>query len=226
MTGYKYVMIITDREYGGDFEEFLKGRGVKNIIETLANGTAMPSVLDSFGLEKTEKIILGFIAEGGKAAEIRKGLYDEMNLAAAGGGIAVILPIDGIGGESSLKYFSEETDKGERIAMENTEYKCVMLTVIADKGNSDTVMEAARGAGATGGTVVRAKGTGAAIAKFFGITISADKEIIYIVAKREKRDDIMHAIMEKAGKASGAHGIVFSLPIDAVAGIAGMDAEA
>ena len=110
--------------------------------------------------------------------------------------------------------------------MENTEYKCVMLTVIADKGNSDTVMEAARGAGATGGTVVRAKGTGAAIAKFFGITISADKEIIYIVAKREKRDDIMHAIMEKAGKASGAHGIVFSLPIDAVAGIAGMDAEA
>ena len=226
MTGYKYVMIIKDREYGGDFEEFLKGRGVKNIIETLANGTAMPSVLDSFGLEKTEKIILGFIAEGGKAAEIRKGLYDEMNLAAAGGGIAVILPIDGIGGESSLKYFSEETDKGERIAMENTEYKCVMLTVIADKGNSDTVMEAARGAGATGGTVVRAKGTGAAIAKFFGITISADKEIIYIVAKREKRDDIMHAIMEKAGKASGAHGIVFSLPIDAVAGIAGMDAEA
>ena len=226
MTGYKYVMIITDREYGGDFEEFLKGRGVKNIIETLANGTAMPSVLDSFGLEKTEKIILGFIAEGGKAAEIRKGLYDEMNLAAAGGGIAVILPIDGIGGESSLKYFSEETDKGERIAMENTEYKCVMLTVIADKGNSDTVMEAARGAGATGGTVVRAKGTGAAIAKFFGITISADKEIIYIVAKREKLDDIMHAIMEKAGKASGAHGIVFSLPIDAVAGIAGMDAEA
>ena len=226
MTGYKYVMIITDREYGGDFEEFLKGRGVKNIIETLANGTAMPSVLDSFGLEKTEKIILGFIAEGGKAAEIRKGLYDEMNLAAAGGGIAVILPIDGIGGESSLKYFSEETDKGERIAMENTEYKCVMLTVIADKGNSDTVMEAARGAGATGGTVVRAKGTGAAIAKFFGITISADQEIIYIVAKREKLDDIMHAIMEKAGKASGAHGIVFSLPIDAVAGIAGMDAEA
>ncbi len=226
MTGYKYVMIITDREYGRDFEEFLKGRGVKNIIETLANGTAMPSVLDSFGLEKTEKIILGFIAEGGKAAEIKKGLYEEMNLAAAGGGIAVILPIDGIGGESSLKYFSEETDKGERIAMENTEYKCVMLTVIADKGNSDTVMEAARGAGATGGTVVRAKGTGAAIAKFFGITISADKEIIYIVAKREKRDDIMHAIMEKAGKNSGAHGIVFSLPIDAVAGIAGMDAEA
>ena len=226
MTGYKYVMIITDREYSGDFEEFLKGRGVKNIIETLANGTAMPSVLDSFGLEKTEKIILGFIAEGGKAAEIKKGLYEEMNLAAAGGGIAVILPIDGIGGESSLKYFSEETDKGERKAMENTDYKCVMLTVIADKGNSDTVMEAARGAGATGGTVVRAKGTGAAIAKFFGITISADKEIIYIVAKREKRDDIMHAIMEKAGKNSGAHGIVFSLPIDAVAGIAGMDAEA
>ncbi len=224
MTGYKYVMIITDREYGEDFEEFLKSRGVKNIIETLATGTAMPSVLDSFGLQKTEKLILGFIAETAKTREIKKGLYDEMNIAAAGGGIAVILPIDGLGGESALKYFSDETDKGERI-MENTEYKSVLLTVIADKGNSDAVMEAARSAGATGGTVVRAKGTGAAIAKFFGVTLSADKELIYIVTKREKRDDIMRAIMDKAGKNSGAHGIVFSLPIDAVAGISGLDTD-
>lgn len=226
MTGYKYVMVITDREYGDDFEEFIKKKGVKSVITTFANGTEMPSVLDSFGLEKTEKIILSFITEAEKAAQIKKGLYEEMNVAAAGGGIAVFLPIDGLGGESCLKYFSDEEKKGDCSNMETTDYKCVLLTVIADKGNSDAVMEAARGAGATGGTVVRAKGTGAKIAKFFGITISEDKEIIYIAAKRENRDDIMRAIMEKAGKNSGAHGIVFSLPVDAVAGISGMDAEA
>lgn len=226
MTGYKYVVVITDREYGEDFENFLKRHGVSRVMETFANGTAEPNVLDSFGLQKTEKIILRFIVDGEKAAEIKKALYTEMNIAAAGGGIAVFAPVDGLGGESARKFFcgEEKSEKGESSTMENSEYKYVMLTVIADKGNSDTVMEAARGAGATGGTVVRAKGTGAEIAKFFGVTISADKEMIYIVAKRELRDGIMRAVMEKAGKNSGAHGVVFSLPLDAVAGINGVEA--
>ena len=43
--------------------------------------------------------------------------------------------------------------------------------------------------------------------------------MIYIVAKRIDRDGIMHAIMEKAGSATDAHGVVFSLPVDSVVGI-------
>ena len=33
----------------------------------------------------------------------------------------------------------------------------------------------------------------------------------------------MHAIMDKAGKNSDAHGIVFSLPVDSVCGISGLE---
>ena len=84
-------------------------------------------------------------------------------------------------------------------------------------------MDAAREGGATGGTVVRAQGTGAEIAKFFGVTISEEKEMIYIVASRESRDAIMYKIMEKAGKDTDAHGIVFSLPIDSVVGIRSLE---
>ena len=85
--------------------------------------------------------------------------------------------------------------------------------------NTELVMEAARGAGANGGTVVRAKGTGAEIAKFFGVSISEEKEMVYIVSSRKGRDDIMKAIMEKAGGKTEAHGVVFSLPVDGVIGI-------
>lgn len=225
MTGYKFIFVITDREFGEDYENFLNRHDVTRFMQTLAYGTAEPDVLDSFGLRKTEKLILGFLADGEKAAEIKKALYTETNITSAGGGIAVFLSVDGLG-ESARKFFcgEEKSEKGERFTMETSDNKFVMLTVIADKGNSDTVMEAARGAGATGGTVVRAKGTGARIAKFFGVTISEEKEIIYIVAKRELRDGIMRAVMEKAGKNTGAHGVVFSLPLDAVAGINGAEA--
>ena len=80
-------------------------------------------------------------------------------------------------------------------------------------------------AGATGGTVVRAKGTGAHIARFFGVSISEEKEIVYIVAKRSMRDAIMRAVMEKAGKDSDAHGVVFSIPVDCVLGISALEEQ-
>ena len=43
--------------------------------------------------------------------------------------------------------------------------------------------------------------------------------MVYIAAKKDMRDDIMHAIMEKAGSNTEAHGVIFSLPIDKVVGI-------
>lgn len=98
-------------------------------------------------------------------------------------------------------------------------YNNVLIITIVDKGNTELVMEAAKAAGATGGTVSRAHGTGTDIAKFFGITISEEKEMIYIVSPRENRDNIMKAIMEKAGRGTEAHGVVFSLPIDKVVGM-------
>jgi nitrogen regulatory protein PII len=97
--------------------------------------------------------------------------------------------------------------------------KSVLIITIVNKGNTDLVMDAARGAGAGGGTVLRAKGTGANMAKFFGVSISEEKEMVYIVAQREKRDNIMRAIMEKAGSNTEAHGVIFSIPVDGVVGL-------
>jgi nitrogen regulatory protein PII len=101
----------------------------------------------------------------------------------------------------------------------NEQSKNVLIIAIVNKGNTDLVMNAARDAGASGGTVVKGKGTGAEIAKFFGVSITEEKEMVYIVSSREGRDAIMHAIMDKAGVKTEAHGVVFSLPVDKVVGI-------
>ena len=92
--------------------------------------------------------------------------------------------------------------------------------------NTGMVMDAAREAGATGGTIVRAKGAlNESRAKFFGVSIAEEKDVVYIVASADKRNDIMSAIMNKAGVKSPAHTVMFSLPVDAVAGIHVPDSE-
>lgn len=95
-----------------------------------------------------------------------------------------------------------------------------MIIAVANQGYIEPIMEAARSAGAGGGTVIHAKGTGMeGMGKFFGVSLAAEKEMIFIVARREQKQAIMRAIMEKAGMESKARTFLFSVPVDEVAGM-------
>ena len=81
-------------------------------------------------------------------------------------------------------------------------------------------MDAARGAGAGGGTVVHAKGTGMEGAKkFLGVSLAEEKEIVLIVVKSVDKNSVMRAIMDEAGLESKARTIIFSLPVTSALGM-------
>ena len=95
-----------------------------------------------------------------------------------------------------------------------------LIITIITRGFSDDVMEAARAAGAGGGTIVHARGTGAHEAeKLFGITIQPEKELILILAEASVRNTIMTAITKAAGLGTEGAGITFSLPVSDVLGV-------
>ena len=113
---------------------------------------------------------------------------------------------------------NENYQKEEESTLKNTERE--LIVVIAEQGYTELIMDAARGAGAYGGTVIHAKGTGQAAAeKFLGVTIAAEKEMLFIVTKTEQKNNIMQAIMKDAGLDSKAKSIVFSLPVSDTAGL-------
>ena len=95
-----------------------------------------------------------------------------------------------------------------------------MIIAVANQGYIEPIMEAARSAGAGGGTVIHAKGTGMeGMGKFFGVSLAAEKEMIFIVTERGQKQAIMRAIMERAGMESKARTFLFSVPVDEVAGL-------
>ena len=218
MLALKHMMVITKREFSEQYLEFFHRHQVNGVISTLCNGTATDSTLNALSLEKTEKLMFETMVREQDMDGVISGLIKEMKIDGAGNGIALFLPVDGVG-SSSLKYFIGEREVQKKEEQVMVESKSILIITIVDKGNTEFVMDAARAAGAGGGTVMRAKGTGAEIAKFFGVSISEEKEMVYIVASRKGRDDIMRAIMEKAGRNTEAHGVVFSLPVDKVIGI-------
>ena len=222
MLGLKLMLLVTHRECSEEFLDFFSKNKIERVFSKLCRGTATDSMLDILGLEATEKVMFEAVVRDSQIPQLKRNLVIQMNMETSGNGIAVFIPMDGIGGEKALKYLVGEQpiEKSEETKMDS---KIVLIMTIVDKGYTDQVMDSARSAGATGGTVVKAKGTGADIAKFFGVSISEEKEIVYIVADKQKRDDIMHAIMQSSGTNTDAHGIVFSLPVDSVMGIRSLE---
>jgi nitrogen regulatory protein PII len=143
----------------------------------------------------------------------------KMQLKKVGVGLSFTVPLSSIDGLKSLNKIVKGVDveKEDVGYMPNTDNE--LIVIIANRGYTDNVMEVARKAGAEGGTVVHARGTGQeASEKFFGTLIGAEKEMIFIVSKTEKRNAIMKEIKEKAGSGTPSEAISFSLPINEVAG--------
>ena len=95
-----------------------------------------------------------------------------------------------------------------------------LIVCIVNNGFGETVMDAAKACGATGGTVVRARGTANAEAeKTFGITVQPEKEMVMILVDSKIKDSVLHSLYTAAGLNTTGHGIAFSLPVDEVVGI-------
>ena len=95
------------------------------------------------------------------------------------------------------------------------EKKFEVIIVLVNSGFSEVVMDAAREVGARGGTIIHARGTGNPdIEKFFGISISPEKEVILIVVDTAIKDEVVSAIYKDAGLDTKGQGIVFTLPVD------------
>lgn len=104
------------------------------------------------------------------------------------------------------------------------EFEHELIIVILNEGYSDTVMDAARAAGAGGGTVLHAKGTGSSRGEqFFGVRLADEKDMVYIISYKDEKAAIMQAISQQAGPGTKAGAICFSLPVSAVAGLRARD---
>ena len=183
---------------GGYIREYLVGLGFQ---------------VDSAGLEAFRAALEG----AQQAAQLTRAAKRRLFIDIPGNGILLTVPLKSVAGGKTLAYLTNDCKTGGTPHME---FKHELIVVILNEGYADFVMDAARAAGAGGGTVIKAKGTGAEYTeKFFGFSIASEKEIHLLVTPAQGRNAIMKAIMEQAGLESKAQSIVFSLPVSHALGL-------
>ena len=96
-----------------------------------------------------------------------------------------------------------------------------LIVTIVNRGTAEDVIAASREGGAEGGTILLGRGAGIhEKAKFLGIPIEPQKDIVLTVAPQERTESILEAIRKKVDLDKPGHGIGFVIELKKVVGIA------
>ena len=194
-------------------------------VTLLGHGTAVQSMLDLLGIESTEKRVIMTVANPEKTRKFIKEMRRQVYIGIPGHGIIMAVPIKSVGGGKTLAYLNNGEQQSARYTPDLSD-RYELIVIVANEGRTDQVMNAARAAGATGGTVLHGKGTGSQNKKFYNVSIAAEKEVILMVAPSDRKAAIMQSVLHHAGPDSDAGAVLFSLPVSEVAGFGLMDEAA
>ena len=220
MSSVYFLLSVAERSRLPDFLSVYKEAGAEVSLVTLGHGTAYREDPGYPVLASSEKAVCISLVTGETWKIIKRRLENRVKIDIPGTGVALIVPVSSVGGKRELSFMlqGQEFTKEEESVMKNTDRE--LIIAICDQGCGETVMDAARSAGAGGGTIIHAKGTGMESAeKFFGVTLASEKSMVLIAAKTALKNDIMQAIMTKAGPETSARAICFSLPVTEAAGL-------
>lgn len=212
-----YVFSIINPYGLGILTEILNALELPLVLVMHGSGTATGSMLGRLGMESRERRVVMTVADEEQTNELIEKQRQRLYIDAPGNGVVIAIPIKSVGGGKTLAWMSG--NRPVKRQKPNLDPDHELIVVIANMGMTDVVMDAARAAGASGGTTLHAKGTGAKDAeKFFSVSLAQEKELLLIVSDADKKAAIMQSILQDAGPDSEAGAIAFSLPVTALAG--------
>ncbi len=183
------------------------------------HGSADSEMLDYLGLGDNKKIAAFAFIPDKKVMHIYDVFNKKLSLTEAGRGIAFTIPLTGASG-TAFALNGTKPEMEETIDMIEAKYE--LIVTIVNRGGFEAVKEAAKTAGARGGTLLHGLGLGGEeAAKFLGISIQPEKDIVLIVINKDDRDLVMQKILNTSGILTEYRGICFSLPVDSALGLAG-----
>jgi len=233
----KMFFFIVDWDKAESISRVFEEEHVRFHFISKGRGTASSEVHDLLGIGATDKAVIICVEQEVLVQVLLKEVRKKLGFHKPGAGIAFIIPLSGIN-TPMLRVFKESIHKNEKITQK--EYLAGkneggtmasgkktaaainndLIIAVINHGYSEDFMNVARDAGASGGTVVHARGLAhEGPVKFFGISVQEEKEIVLVLTNREKKLPIMEAVSSSCGITTKAEGLIFSLPVENVMGL-------
>lgn len=211
------LISIIGRGKGKAYMEMLSEKKIQLHMQCVGTGTASSEMMDILGLGSNLKDIIISYAPRKNVEILATDLSKDLSTSMGFGGLMMIMSTSAISRLMSEVLIHQSADnevKGDENAMKS-EYKHSLIFITVNQGYTENVMHTARKAGATGGTVIRARMSGAEQAEeLMNLQIQDEKEIVMILAPDSVRNQIMEEVNKEYGLRSEAKGVVCSVPVD------------
>ena len=213
MSAFSLIISIVPHDKGEKLTKAAVEAGSGGGSVLMGRGLASSNFGAILGTGETTKDLIYMVVDSEKKAEIMNVIVESAKNEKSAFGCLFTMGADSLLKAGNIAGMVEEASlKGEEKM--NEENKKDMITVIVNKGFADDVMFAARKAGASGGTVINARGTAReGDAKFFGVHIVPEKDMLIIVVDSDKKEAVLSAIKEVKCLKEPGMGIAFSSPV-------------
>lgn len=216
---WELIYVIVNAGLGSKVLRKAKKCGIRGGTIILGRGTVRHVGLRLLGIVDVDKEIVLLGANGATAERVLDMLDEEFQFEKPGHGIAFTTFVCSIAGSNiagTRFYQCEASAEGEGVG--ETVYE--IITVVVDKGKAEEVVDMASKAGARGGTVMLARGSGIhETRKVFAMDIEPEKEVVVIVSSRAKTEGIVTAIIRELRMDLPGNGIIFTQNANRVFGL-------
>ena len=210
------LLSIVERDKGKKLIKELEAINIRVNFQSVGFGTAPTEMMDIFGLGTNDKDII--ISLG--AEDVVKNMLANFGTIFAShskyGGLMIIIEVAAASRVlTEILDFNNDknAEKGDG-AMKN-EHHNNLIIISVNEGYSDDVMQAARKAGATGGTVIKGRlAEVEQLAEMRKGEIDGEREILCILAPLKTSKQIMEDVNKEFGLTSKANGVVFAVPTE------------
>lgn len=211
---FELITVIANYGHGSKILRYAKNNGITGGTVFFGKGTVKNSLLNFFSLYDERKEILMLASDHEHASEFLKKMDEEFEFYKPHHGVAFSSPIRNIIGSH---FFEEKTKEEEREVVETMNQ---LIITIVNRGDAEDVIEAANAAGAKGGTIINARGSGANETKrVFNMEIEPEKDMVWILSESELAPAIMENIRQKLDLHLAGSGIIFTVNVTDVYGI-------
>ena len=192
----------------------------------VGHGTARTNYMSYFGINDIEKrVVFSIIPEPTESTVLRT-IGQDLRLYLLGRGIAFTSPLSALSNIVEDAVLDGVDDVKTTNSRKEKKIMHELVIAVVNQRFTDTAIEAARAAGATGATVFHTKSLNNARAEErMGTALPEQTDSIFFLTTEEFKIKIMEAVRDSAGLKTEGGAIIFSMPVDDLVGIGRFDGE-
>lgn len=210
------LLSIVERDKGKKLIKTLEHLNIRMNFQCVGFGTAPTEMMDIFGLGTNDKDIIISLAPELTVNEMMSDFGTAFESHTKFGGLMIILKTTAASRmltELLSHNIFETSEKGSK-AMRN-EHHNNLIVISVNEGFADEVMQTARKAGATGGTVIKGRLTDTStVDELVNTCPDEERELLVILAPLKTSRRIMEDVNREFGINSKANGIITAIPTE------------